>query len=51
MPTKRTFDLIVMTTIGVHFAFGLVKLWAHRTNAEPGRGPASRVAEAVVVAG
>jgi hypothetical protein len=51
VPTKRTFDLIVITTLGVHFAFGLVKLWAHRTNAEPGDGPLSRVAEAVVVAG
>lgn len=28
---------------------GLYKLWAHRTKAEPGDGPATRMADAVVV--
>lgn len=51
MPTKRTFDLVVLTTIGVHFAWGLVKLWAARTLAEPGTGPATSAAGAVMVAG
>lgn len=51
MPTKRTFDLVVLTTVGVHFAWSLVKLWAARTLAEPGTGIATNAAGAVMVAG
>lgn len=51
MPTKRMFDMTVMVVVGSKFAWGLVKLWAHRTNSEPGTGIATNVANAVVVAG
>lgn len=51
LPTKRTFDLVVLTTVGVHFAWSLVKLWAARTLAEPGNGFATSTAGAVMVAG
>lgn len=50
MPTKRMFDMTLLVVVGSKFAWGLVRLWAHRTSAEPGTGPATRVAEAVVVA-
>lgn len=51
MPTKRQFDMTLMVMVGYTFAWGLVKLWATRTMAEPGTGPATKVARAVAVAG
>lgn len=50
MPTKRQFDMTIMAMVGFQFAWGLVKLWAHRKNAAATSGPLDRVAEAVVVA-
>lgn len=50
MPTKRMFDMAVMTWVGMKLAWCLPKLWAHRTNAEPGTGLGTTVARAVTVA-
>jgi hypothetical protein len=30
MPTRRTFDLVVLTTIFLHPVLGLYKMWATR---------------------
>lgn len=35
MPTKRTFDLIVLTVLFTHGALGLAKIWAGRISADP----------------
>ncbi len=48
MPTKRTFDLILISYIGLRLGEAVVKMWARRTIAEPGYGAASAVAEAVI---
>ena len=34
MPTKRTFDLIVITTLLVHAAWSIPNNWAHRVRAD-----------------
>ncbi len=34
MPTKKTFDLIVLTAILVHPVFGTVRVWARRQAVE-----------------
>lgn len=39
MPTKRTFDLIVITTIFLHPVVGLAKMWATRKVAVDNTGP------------
>ncbi len=34
MPTKKTFDLIVLTAILIHPVFGTVRVWARRQAVE-----------------
>jgi len=47
MPTKRTFDLIVIVWIAAELAFALPKAWAARRATE-GPGPMHTVAETVL---
>ncbi len=51
MPTRRTFDLIVIVFIGGHFVKGLFKQWATRVVNDADSGPVSQtVAGAVRIA-
>jgi hypothetical protein len=49
MPTKRTFDLIIITVLLVHPAVGLLRMSARRWNAE-NEGPLGIVGGAVEAA-
>jgi hypothetical protein len=49
MPTKRTFDLVLITALALHPAVGLVKMWAARHLRESS-GATRVAAEAVKVA-
>lgn len=43
MPSKRTFDLIVLTTILVQPVKGLFKMWSIRKASDPNAGVVSAV--------
>ena len=49
MPTKRIFDLVVLTTLLLHPAVGLVRINARRWSRES-TGPMGTVGDAVQVA-
>jgi len=49
MPTKKTFDLVVITALLLHPAVGLLRLASRRWVAETS-GPLSKVGAAVEVA-
>jgi len=49
MPTKKTFDLVVITALLLHPAVGLVKMASRRWTVE-GTGPLSMIGSAVGVA-
>ncbi len=49
MPTKRVFDLTLLTILLAHPAFGLLRMAARRWQTE-GDGPLSVVGDAVSVA-
>lgn len=42
-PTKKQFDLIVVTWILLEMAWGLPKLWAHRISANNNSNQAAKV--------
>ena len=44
MPTRRTFDLVVITTIFLHPVVGLFKMWAARKIAVDNSGPIGTLA-------
>lgn len=48
MPTKRTFDLIVLTGLLMHAAIALPKMWAAREASEGDGGFATKTASAVL---
>lgn len=48
MPTKRTFDLVVLTVLGVHGVIGLAKMWAARESSEGEGGFMTKSASAVL---
>ncbi len=43
MPSKRTFDLVVLVVLLAHPVIGLAKVWATRVSADPDAGPVSQV--------
>lgn len=45
MPTKRTFDLIVIMWLGIELAFALPKAWAARRLTESNDGITHAIAE------
>lgn len=47
MPTKRTFDLVVLTVILAHPVTGLFKMWATRKMADNSGSATKTVAGAV----
>ncbi len=47
MPTKRTFDMVLMVIIGFELALAIPKAWAARRLTE-GQGPGHVVAETVM---
>lgn len=49
MPTRRQFRVTLLVVVLATPVKGLYKMWAHRTKAEPGVGPATTVADAVIV--
>jgi len=49
MPTKRIFDLVIITSLLLHPAVGLLKMSARR-QAREGEGVMATVGEALVVA-
>ena len=49
MPTKKTFDLVVITALLLHPAVGLVRMASRRWAVE-GSGPLSTIGSAVGVA-
>ena len=50
MPTKKTFDLVIITALLLHPAVGLVRLAARRWIIEDVVGPLSTIGAAVEVA-
>jgi hypothetical protein len=48
MPTKRTFDLIIMTGLLLHAAMALPKMWAVRKASENDSGFVDNAASAVI---
>lgn len=38
MPTRRIFEVVIITAVLIHPVMGMARLWAHRTlgNAQPG---------------
>lgn len=48
MPTKRVFDLVVLTSLLLHPAVGLIKMSARRWSAQ-GTGAAATIGDALVV--
>ena len=48
MPTKRTFDLIIITIIGFELALAIPKAWAAKRLSEGDSGPGHVVAETVM---
>jgi hypothetical protein len=48
MPTKRTFDLIIITIIGFELAIAIPKAWAAKRLAQGDSGPTKTVAETVM---
>lgn len=43
MPTKKIFDLVLVTWILAEMAWGLPMLWAHRKSADPNSGTISNL--------
>lgn len=48
MPTKRTFDLIIITGLLLHAALALPKMWAARKAGEGNDGFVDNAASAVI---
>ncbi len=50
MPTRRTFDLVIITALLLHPAVGLVKMAARRWDREQVGGGAAQIGRALEVA-
>lgn len=47
-PTRKQFDLIVVTWVLLEMAWGLPKLWAHRKSIDPNAGVVSKTVAGAV---